>query len=460
MNTSILVGVASLVIGGVGGYLTGASGSGQPEEQKSEVRHSSKAARLMAASGGGETARRKSGMSLEEIRSEPGQSARMQKLLDFYANLDPTKFGEEAEKLGDLPFGERMMAGYLLFSRWAEVDPQAALAFTDSMGRAGFMVKGTVLQSWASTDPQGAARYFEQNPDDFRRMGGFGGRGSGAASQIASEWARQDPDAALAWAKGLDGRDASSAIGGIFRQVAGEDPAKAAQMALTLDDEERAGAYRSIAREWGKQDWSAAESWISGLPSGEQDAARAQAIRGLAGENPALAAQKVASLAEGDGRSEAIRSVAENWSQRDPAAAADWLVQQQGEEISRSMRDVMSNWVGQDREAALDFVNAQPEGDMRDSAASNYVFSNRGGDAQESLTLAESISDEGSRSRAVGVAAIRWAQEDTEAAVEYVQNSMTLSADAKERIIERASGGGDDRRGRGGPGGRGGRGGR
>ena len=391
-------------------------------------------------------------MSIAEIRNEPGQTARLQKLLDYYADLDPTKFSDEAGKLEDLPFGERMMASYLLFSRWAEVDAQAALAYTDGMGRMGSMVKGTVLQSWASTDPEGAARYYQDHPGDFGMMGRFGGRGGGAAGQIASEWARQDPDGALTWARGLEGGDASSAIGGIFRQVAGEDPARAAEMALGLDAEERAGAYRSIAREWGEQDWDAAEAWVAGLPAGERDAALAQAIRGLAGKNPVLAAQQVSSLPAGDERSGAIRTVADNWAGEDPAAAAEWLVRQEGDGLERSMGDVMSNWVGQDSAAALSFVNAQPEGAMRDSAAANYVYSNRSGDARESLSLAETITNEDSRSRAVGVAAVRWAQDDKEAAVEYVQNSASLSDRSKERIIERASGGGGDRRGWGGRG--------
>lgn len=462
MNNSILVGVAALLIGGAGGFLAGSSGGGASVDPEPEARHSSKGDRSKSRGGGLAVVRESRSTSLEQIRSQPGQTARTQNLLDFYSNLDPSRFSDEAEKLEDLPFGERMMAGYLLFSRWAEVDPQEAVAFADSMGRMGGMVMGTILKSWASSDPQAAARYFEENPGEFRMMGGFGGRGggSGAASQIASEWARQDPDGALSWAQGLEGRDASSAIGSIFRQVAAEDPAQAAEMALGLEDEARAGAYRSIAREWGQQDWAAAESWVAGLPADERDAAMAQALRGLAGEDPARAAQEVASLPEGEDRSSAVRTIAEQWSEENPAAAAEWLVQQDGDEVSRSMRDVMSNWVGEDRVAALQFVNAQPEGEMRDSAAATYVYSNRDGDVQQTLELAETISDESSRSRAVGITAIRWAQDDKEAAVEYVQNSASLSEEAKTRIIQRASGegGGRDWGGRGGPGGRGGRG--
>lgn len=460
MNNSILVGVGALLIGGVGGYIAGNSGApgdgGPPKVAKATV--PSKGMRSGGGSSSGAIRSSKTG-NFEDIMKTPGQTARLQSLMEYYAGLDPALFGEEAAKLEDLPFTERLIASYFLFARWAEIDPQEALAYTGEMGRAGFMVRGTVLQSWASSDPAGAAKYYQENPREFGMMGGFGGRGTGAAGQIASEWAKQDPDGALTWAQGLEGRDASSAIGSIFRQVAQDDPSKAAGMAAALSDEERGGAYRSIAREWAQQDWSAAEAWISGLPGEERDAAMAQAIRGLASDDPVAASQKISSLPAGEDKSDAIRSIAENWAREDAGAAAAWLVAEGGENVGRSIRDVMGNWVGQDKTAALEFVNSQPEGDLRDSAASSYVFSNRDGDVQESLKVAESIANEETRARTVGMTAMRWMQDDKDAAVQYIESTGSLSDEAKTRIIERAEGGGGrdrgDRGGRGG--GRGGR---
>lgn len=459
MNNSILVGIGALLLGGVGGYVAGTSGAGTADEEKPEVASTVPSKGIRTGTGGSSSLGRSSSKagSFEAIMDTPGQTARLQSLMDFYAGLDPAQFADEAAKLEDLPFGERMIAGYLLFSRWAEVDPAGALAHTREMGRSGFMVRGTVLQSWAASDPAGAARYYEENPGEFGMMGGFGGRGSSASGQIAAEWAKQDPDGALAWAQGLEGRDASSAIGSIFRQVAQDDPAKAAAMAAGLGDDERSGAYRSIAREWAQQDWSDAEAWISSLPVDERDAVMAQAIRGLASNDPVEASQKIANLPDGEDKSDAIRSIAERWARDDAGAAAEWLVEAGGEDAGRSMREVMGNWVGQDSAAALEFVNSQPEGELRDSAASSYVFSNRNGDLQESLKVAESISNEDARARTVGMTAMRWMQEDKEAATEYIETTTALSDEAKTRIIERAENGfgrGGFDRGRGGPGGR------
>ncbi len=115
MNNSIFIGVASLLIGGVGGYLAGNSGGGQLGGEENGARHASKGSRSVTGGGGGGggggAVHRTKGLSIEQIRSEPGQTARMQSLLDFYAALDPSQFSDEAEKLESLPFGERMVAG-------------------------------------------------------------------------------------------------------------------------------------------------------------------------------------------------------------------------------------------------------------------------------------------------------------------------------------------------------------
>ena len=65
------------------------------------------------------------------------------------------------------------------------------------------------------------------------------------------------------------------------------------------------------------------------------------------------------------------------------------------------------------------------------------------------VTLATTITDEGSRTRSVGVATMRWLQEDPAAAKTYVQSSDAFSADQKERVAAGKSlwGGGGGRRG-------------
>jgi hypothetical protein len=448
MNNALLTGVAALLIGGAGGYMAGNAGSEgrDPDQAGGPV---SKGARTNISAGSASVSRSDRSRSFEEIMREPGKTRRLQSLMDFYADLDPAEFALEAEKLGDMPFADRMLASALLFSRWAEIAPQEAMAYTQNMGRAAWMVRPTIVSSWASSDPVGAAQYYTEHPEEFGGGGGWGGRGgTNSAGQIAGEWAKQDPDAALEWAQGLEGRDGSSAVRSVFQELANTDPAKAAEMASSLEGDQLSEAYSAIARKWGSSDWDSAEQWISSLPADQRDGALAEAIRGLSDNDPILASQQIANLTDAEEISDAVRSVARNWAQQDPAAAAEWLVGQESEDLGRPMSEVMSSWVSKDSAGALSFLDAQPAGELRDTAAQAFLRSNRGGDVQESLQIAESIQDDKDRGRSVAMTAMRWMADDKEAAVQYLQNSPDIDEEALGRIIERAEGGGDWGRGR------------
>ena len=452
-NTLVAVGVGGLLLGGVGGFVAGGKGDSAEATGGNSNATKTNRAQVVAVEG----SRRSEVIGdLSEVYREPGQTARVQKLLDYYSNLKPDMFEAEAAKLDELPFSERILASYLLFSQWAEVDPIAALAHTDTMGRTGFFVKPTVLQSWASTDPAGAAQFLAENPRDFAMMGMMGGRrGTGPESAIATEWARQDPEAALAWAKGLDGRESTGAIANVIKQVASEDPVAALAMAQGLEGDAKLEAFRSIAPEWAKEDWNAMESWARGLPADQRDAALAEGARGLAQRDPVEAAAKLLTLTEGEARNRAFDDVVESYAQQDPEGAMNFLLSNASEAVQEdSMREAMGPLARTNSTAALEVINSLDDNAVRDRAVSTYVFSATDGDPQETLTLAATIGDDGSRERAVGLAARQWFREDEAAADAYFASSDLIAADTLEEIKNGAQNGGgrDGRRGGGGGG--------
>lgn len=452
MKTAIIAPIAALALGGAAGFIAGKnlSSDNDPSQSTEDARGARRSVASSSSSSQADRAGGRTGIrvkSAKEAMGLPGQNNRLQALMDYYASLDPSQFEEEAKKLEDLPWSERIMVGYLLFARWGEEDPTAAMAYTKTMGFAGMFVRGTVMQSWASKYPQDAAQYYKDNPSEFRMggmMGGRRGRGGSTAQIIATEWARQDSAGAMVWAQSLEGRDQREAMRGIFSQAAKEDPAKAATMLASITDEDaRQDAQNTIAREWGGQDWDAAQKWISGLPADQQSEATARAIRGLADQDPKLASTKIMSIPEGEERDDAVESIARRWGNEDPAAAAEWVMKNGSEEAQvDSIGRVVSSWVGRDAEAAYAFVNEQPEGEIRDKAASSYVMSNQGGDVQQNLKLAETIGDERSRSWAIGMTAASWARTDKEAATQYVESTEALGDEAKDRIKRFTEGGG------------------
>jgi len=370
----------------------------------------------------------------------PGNSERIKALLDFYAGLTPGQLADEARKLEALPMNERIMASVLLFGRWAEKDPTAAMAFSNTMGYAGMFVRPTILQSWASVDPANAAQYYAANPREFAMMSMMGGgRGpmssQSGASIIASEWARQDPVAAMAWASSLT-TEKNQALNSVVGEVAKTDPKKAAEMLATTTSTDKGDAYRMIAGSYGALNFSEAKTWISTLPAAEQAAALAAAIGGLSNNDPQAAAKQVALMAAGDAKDGVISTVVKDMARSNPQAAADFLKQQTSADAQQnSMRQLMPVWVAQNATAALSFANSFEAGKVRDHALQSYVMSNNIAAPVDLVKVAETMTSEGERNRAIGVAAARWLREDPAAAKTYIEQSSTIPADAKQHIL-------------------------
>ncbi len=376
-------------------------------------------------------------MGMEEISRMPGNSDRIKALLDFYASLTPAQLEEEARKLENLPFNERMMASVLLFGRWAEKDPTAAMAFSNTMGGMGMFVRPTILQSWASVDPANAAKYYALNPREFAIMGGGRGpmRGQAASSIIAGEWARQDPSAAMAWASSLT-LDQAQAMNAVVGEVAKTDPKKAAEMLATMSSTDKSDAYQAVAAKYGALNFSEAQTWIRSLPVEEQAEALASAIAGLSNNDPQAAAKQVALMEAGSAKDGAISDVVKDLARLNPQAAADFLKQQDSEKAQRSaMNELIPTWVAQNASAALDYANSFAAGSIRDSALQSYIWSNNTANPADLVKVAETMTDEGDRNRSVGIAAARWMREDAAAAKAYVEQS-TLSDNAKEHILD------------------------
>jgi len=456
MNKNVLFPGVALAIGlGVG---FGVGKTGAPKEDAAviaerEMRNSRSGER--GPDRDGEAARKKGARSVDEIYSKPGQSSRVQALLDFYSNLGPDEFASEAEKLDNLPLNERILAAVLLFGKWSEVDPTAAMAFTDTMGMAGAFVRPTVLQSWASTDPVNAAKYYAENSAQFAMMdmmgGGRGGRmgGQGAGQIIAAEWAKQDPKAAMEWAAGLKNNSAQ-AMGSVVSEVAKTDPKKAAEMAGKMDADSRGDAYESIAKQWGAQNFAEAQAWANGLPEDQRGAAMSAAIEGLAQTSPLIAAGEISKMTDKEAMRDAVPTVAKNYAREDLQGSMTWLNSIDDDKAKQdSMREVMPIWAAQDSKAAIGFISGQTSPDVKNSAAETYIWANRSSSVQEQLQVVDMISDEGSKARTTGIVAARWMQEDKPAATEFINNSPTIPDNMKERLISGQGMWGGDGGGRG-----------
>ena len=443
MKNPWIFALVTLGLGVVGGFVTGRNiqSAGTDErpfskEQKTESAKANAGGRHESATER-EFKRSKRPMNIAQIGGIPGNMQRLQAMLDFYADLSPSQFESEAGKLDQLPINDRMLASFLLFGRWAELDPTAAMGFSASMGFGGIFVKPTILQGWASVDPAGAAAYFAANPREFSTMG-FGGRsgGRGGVAIIGAEWARVNSDAAMAWASSL-GVDRTEAIGAVVGEVAKLDPAKASKMLTGMTGEDFSEAFQSVARSYGAKNFEEAQAWIASLPADQRDEALAAAIGGLSSDNGArAAAEQVKLMAQGFAKNQAVAEVVEDIAREDPKYAAEFLMEQGSKAAMRmSMRELISSWVNKDAPNALAYAYGLEAGDLRDSALQSYVMSNTAADPSQVILAAENIQDEGERTRSLSIAATRWMREDAAAASTYVEQSQLLSEADKNRIL-------------------------
>lgn len=450
--------MAALAVGAAAGYITGknnARDAVETELREPVVRvRTGNPARESAAENSGAAGRKGSArkLTMEEISRLPGSSGRVQAMMEYYAAMSPAELEEEAGKLDELPMNERMLASFLLFARWGEADAPGAMAFSQTMGFAGNFVRPTVLQSWASVDPAGAAAYMAEAPREFGMMGMMGGRGrggmwgSGPAGIVAGEWAKQDPAAALIWASELTA-ERGNAVSSVVGEVAKKDPQKAAEMLAGVAGD-KGGAFRAVAERFGSADFAAAKSWIATIPETERDAALASAISGLSNGDPQAAAKEAASLAEGSQKERVIREITGDLARTDPQAAGEFLKTQGAGAQEESMRELMPAWVARNAGEALGFANSL-EGDAKDAALQNYVMANTAANPQDLVKVAETISDERDRTRAIAMSASRWLREDEAAAKAYI-GAAQISDRMKQNLLEGGGRGGRWRGGRGG----------
>ena len=432
--------VAALTSGAIGGFFAGKSTgpdtvAGQDEDSALvQMRPSQR-----SAAGGDAAAQRRGSRasSLDDIYRAPGNLSRLENLMRFYGGLTADQLREEAAKLDELPLNERMPASFLLFARWAELDPYGAMEYSNSMGMQGAFVRPTILQSWASMDPENAAAYFTANPGQFAMMNiGRGMGGQDGATIIATEWARQDPQGALTWANSLT-QGKSDALAAVLGEVAKSDPEQAARMLDQLAPGDRTEAYASIAGRYGAQDFAAAEAWIRTLPQDQQAEATAAAIEGLASKSPAEALAQINRMPDGEVRNQAIPSLIGPLARTSPQSAADLLASHPDENVQREgMRELMPAWTSQNPGAALAYAQSQQSGPLYDRAMSGFVTSNHSGNPSEMMQLAETIDNDRERTWSVGVTAQRWMQSEPDAARAYLEETDAVSENIRDRLLD------------------------
>ena len=365
--------------------------------------------------------------SIQDIMAKAGPRDRFQALMAYIDGIDVLEIEQALEEIRANMTSqfdpEAMFAMHMLMMRWGEEDSDGAfksLEKLDLMSRAfGSM---SVLAAVASDDPEAAASWLT---DPKNIVAAFPQAGDFMATTVSKEWAKNDVNAALEWAKTLPAGKRAGAYNGVIGSLASENPQRASAMALELEPgKDRRNLIGNIAESWGRQSPAEALSWVQSLEEGdERDSALSKTLGGWAQAEPAEAAAYLDQMDEEE-RGEHVGAVAGPWARQDPAGAATWLVDQpEGDGKNEGMRQVMWMWTATEPEAASTWLAEQPPGPSRDHGVVSLASTTFETDPAAAVTWASSISDETMREQHVTNGMNRWTREEPEAASEWMQTS-------------------------------------
>ena len=376
--------------------------------------------------------------ALQKILNAPGQMGRMEALLGFVKTLDAE--GVEAA----LPFvrgmgrgGDQFMSMGLLMGRYAEIDPERALTY---VGKQGGMERGfgtsSILRTWAASDPRAAADYLTNN---VLGSGGDDWMLRRTAGSLASEWAKQDSDAALAWATGLPDEVKGDAMNNIVEQLTSQDPLEAAKVAMGFEGEQRERSMRTIADQWSRNEPEDAVKWAESLTIEGKTQAIEEAVENWVRKDTDAAVAYMDNMDQGE-RDDIMKEVVEQWGRKgaeSQPAAADWVAAQpEGKGKVDATGEIVGQWMRSDAEAASTWLGEQPEGDAKDRGISALLRDRSvREDPELAVAWADSIANQEMRSEQVERSARSWLASDRAAALEYLEQSNSLSAEQKTELI-------------------------
>ncbi len=378
-------------------------------------------------------------MTLPEILDAAGPMERFQAIMARVQRMPKGEIESALKEMKKFTQGrfdpESMFATHLLLTRYGQEDHVGALAYLkgQDVWTQGFGMS-TVLSSLASRDPKAAAEYFKDENNAALNMPQISGFMSGA---VAKEWARQDPEGALTWAKGLREGLGGGAMASIIGSVAVQDPQKAAGMISDLksgDDKNR--VIDSLAQGWGARAPEEAMKWAATLNGEERTKALAKTLEGWAGNDPASAAAYVSQSATSGERDKLLAGVAGPWSRKEPDQAAAWLQSQaEGKGKEEATRQLMWTWTAAQPAQASTWLAQQPEGPSKDEGIITMAGQTFSTDPEAAVTWAATIGDADKRKTHLKRGVEGWLKKDEPAALRWLQSSSSLTPEERTSFV-------------------------
>lgn len=298
-----------------------------------------------------------------------------QNALYAFINQAASEDPEEAFRVLASESANSQSYGYYhnLFQKWAKDDPDAAIAKLSLIKGASNRqqaLQGIVVALVAS-DPKRALHMLDGMPPGQNR--------NSMLASITSAWMSRDSDAAIAWINSLPPSDRSKAVENGCWQLIQENPAKAAAFLSSLPvNNQTSHQFSNLASQWAQQDLDAARKWVESLPPGRtREQAMNGIIGALTQTDPAKAASVFGDSVVNNQNSYQVGMIVGEWIKTDQTAALAWLdsLDLRGDAQRNVHSQFMSNWVREDPAAAGRYALGIQDEKSRQQTISSLVGS-------------------------------------------------------------------------------------
>jgi hypothetical protein len=347
---------------------------------------------------------------LKKLMAQDDEIYRMQHFMKLFDSLNSVDDIMTALKVvapnGGRGRGGMRFAEYsMLLQKLTQIDPKAAVGYAaDQKGGERYMATGTVLRTWAKTEPEAALAWAKENgaPQDPNADQNDRGNDNWALASVITQMAKTNLDRAILEATSGDrGRTAGRAADSLMNEAVDQ--------------------------------------------------------RGIEG-----AKKIVDSLPEGQFRNDYIQQLASRMAKTDPFGTVNWaLTLPAGESRGRPLAEAIDPMFEKDPNQTAIFVAKLPVAPESDRPRQQLAQKQGGTNADEALKTISMITDPERQARTVGEIARNLARKDVAAGQQFVMASP-LADESKtqmaQQLAQRGQGGpgGGDFRGRGGFGGPGG----
>lgn len=334
--------------------------------------------------------------ALRAAESIPGNVGAMiaRAALMSVAREDPLQALRIAETLPSATDRAQMLR--VIATSYGRSDPEAALAWAESLRPPAPNIVASVLAGVAQTDPDRALDILLRTMDTpgqrganlltllangalsaehtaaiAARMLATPGR-SPELTMLARQWAQRQPHDAVRWLLENERAAPRGALAAAAAALARADPAAAIGYLDGVSPALRSTWLHAIAEGYAQNDAPAAARWIA-MHRGETGyAAAVAAIAGATAANdPAAAARLLDSVdaAEAPDAPRAALRIASAWAREDHRAAAAWAARIADESArTTALGEIATQWAARDADSARSWALGLPAGAARDRA--------------------------------------------------------------------------------------------